>query len=65
MVPGHGREQVTGLGPEETTDMEEGCGFTSWPEFYGAKSFYDTNSYEMNSGNTQFIQSFICYSFKK
>lgn len=45
--------------------MEEGYGFTSWPGLYGTKSFHDTNFYEMSSGNTQSIQSFICYSFNK
>lgn len=45
--------------PEEATDMDEGCGFTSWPGFYGLKPFHEVNSCEMNSRNTQLVPPFI------
>lgn len=38
MVPGYDEKQVTGQGPGEAMDMEEGCGFTSWPGLFGPKS---------------------------
>lgn len=38
MLPGYDKKWVTGVGRGEAMDVEERCGFTSWPGLYGPKS---------------------------